>query len=169
MQDGGGAPPSGDIRDRVSRNGRRPRHRLPVVHHGAGQLRRVHGEEHVGRDQEGELITSSEPWPPNLSANGNCVQKQNGSFSGAGDAASRPGSSVGAAVAASTAVPAGETRAVSFALAWACPEVKFPTGRTYHRWAPSAARDVSRSSALPRLVTDTGIRLRQEVHQILRR
>ncbi|XP_062192980.1 uncharacterized protein LOC133896401 isoform X2 [Phragmites australis] len=64
--------------------------------------------------------------------------KNHGSFGnvGAGDApraASRPGSSVGAAVAASTAVPAGETRVVSFALAWACPEVKFPTGRTYHR------------------------------------
>ncbi|KAL6646589.1 hypothetical protein ACP70R_015666 [Stipagrostis hirtigluma subsp. patula] len=65
--------------------------------------------------------------------------KEHGSFisAGAGDAttgaASRPGSSVGAAVAASAAVPAGATRAVSFALAWACPEVKFPTGRTYHR------------------------------------
>ncbi|GJN39870.1 hypothetical protein PR202_gb29018 [Eleusine coracana subsp. coracana] len=64
--------------------------------------------------------------------------KKNGSFSGAGEgaikaAASRPGSAVGAAVAASTAVAAGETRVVSFAVAWACPEVKFPAGRTYHR------------------------------------
>ncbi|KAI5003148.1 hypothetical protein ZWY2020_030308 [Hordeum vulgare] len=48
-------------------------------------------------------------------------------------ASSRPGSSIGAAVAAATTVPAGGTRAVSFALSWSCPEVKFPAGRTYHR------------------------------------
>ncbi|CAO2200234.1 unnamed protein product [Urochloa humidicola] len=64
--------------------------------------------------------------------------KKHGTFghAGAGDAitaASRPGSSVGAAVAASTSVPAGATRVVSFSLAWACPEVKFPAGTTYHR------------------------------------
>ncbi|CAO2190101.1 unnamed protein product [Urochloa humidicola] len=64
--------------------------------------------------------------------------KKHGSIghAGAGDAitaASRPGSSVGAAVAASTSVPAGATRVVSFSLAWACPEVKFPAGTTYHR------------------------------------
>uniref|UniRef100_A0A0D9X3Q7 Non-lysosomal glucosylceramidase n=1 Tax=Leersia perrieri TaxID=77586 RepID=A0A0D9X3Q7_9ORYZ len=62
---------------------------------------------------------------------------RNGSFSGDGDgegkAASRPGSSIGAAVAATTAVAAGGTRVVSFALSWSCPEVKFPAGRTYHR------------------------------------
>ncbi|RLN05437.1 non-lysosomal glucosylceramidase-like [Panicum miliaceum] len=64
--------------------------------------------------------------------------KKHGSFghAGAGNtstAASKPGSSVGAAVAASTAVPAGATRVVSFSLAWACPNVKFPAGTTYHR------------------------------------
>ncbi|CAO2205518.1 unnamed protein product [Urochloa humidicola] len=64
--------------------------------------------------------------------------KKHGSFGhgGAGDApraASKPGSSVGAAVAASTSVPAGATRVVSFSLAWACPEIKFPAGTTYHR------------------------------------
>ncbi|CAO2177546.1 unnamed protein product [Urochloa humidicola] len=64
--------------------------------------------------------------------------KKHGSFghAGAGDgprASSKPGSSVGAAVAASTSVPAGATRVVSFSLAWACPEVKFPAGTTYHR------------------------------------
>ncbi|KAG8086635.1 hypothetical protein GUJ93_ZPchr0010g7452 [Zizania palustris] len=63
--------------------------------------------------------------------------KKHGSFSdaGAGKAAgaSRPGSSIGAAVAATTTVPAGGTRVVSFALSWSCPEVKFPAGRAYHR------------------------------------
>lgn len=52
MQDGRRAP-SGDVRDRVSRNGRRPRHRVPVFHDGAVQRRRVHGQGHVGPDQEG--------------------------------------------------------------------------------------------------------------------
>ena len=64
--------------------------------------------------------------------------QQHGSFGHAGacnasTAASKPGSSVGAAVAASTAVPAGATRVVSFSLAWACPDVKFPAGTTYRR------------------------------------
>lgn len=62
--------------------------------------------------------------------------QQHGSFGHAGDTpttASKPGSSVGAAVAASTSVPAGATRVVSFSLAWACSDVKFPTGTTYHR------------------------------------
>ncbi|XP_039852540.1 non-lysosomal glucosylceramidase-like isoform X2 [Panicum virgatum] len=64
--------------------------------------------------------------------------KKHGSFGHAGacnasTAASKPGSSVGAAVAASTAVPAGATRVVSFSLAWACPDVKFAAGTTYHR------------------------------------
>ncbi|WVZ95476.1 hypothetical protein U9M48_041237 [Paspalum notatum var. saurae] len=64
--------------------------------------------------------------------------KKHGTFghAGAGNApraASKAGSSVGAAVAAKTAVPAGATRVVSFSLAWACPDVKFPAGRTYHR------------------------------------
>lgn len=65
--------------------------------------------------------------------------KKHGAFGHAGNgnaaraAASKAGSSVGAAVAASTAVPAGATRVVSFSLAWACPEVKFPAGSTYYR------------------------------------
>lgn len=57
----------------------------------------------------------------------------NGNGNAARAAASKSGSSVGAAVAASTAVPAGATRVVSFSLAWACPEVKFPAGSTYQR------------------------------------
>ncbi|RCV29394.1 hypothetical protein SETIT_6G010000v2 [Setaria italica] len=48
-------------------------------------------------------------------------------------AASKPGSSVGAAVAASMALPAGARRVVSLSLAWACPDVKFAAGTTYHR------------------------------------
>ena len=55
--------------------------------------------------------------------------QQHGSFgrAGAGNApgaASKPGPSIGAAVA---------TRVVSFSLAWACPDVKFAAGTTYHR------------------------------------
>ncbi|VAI88493.1 unnamed protein product [Triticum turgidum subsp. durum] len=63
--------------------------------------------------------------------------KQHGSFSeartGKEPRASKSGSSIGAAVAAATTVPAGGTRVVSFALSWSCPEVKFPDGKTYHR------------------------------------
>ncbi|KAI4972425.1 hypothetical protein ZWY2020_003350 [Hordeum vulgare] len=63
--------------------------------------------------------------------------KQHGSFSETRTdkepRASKPGSSIGAAVAAATTVPAGGTRVVSFALSWSCPEVKFPDGKTYHR------------------------------------
>ncbi|KAG9130370.1 hypothetical protein Leryth_004250 [Lithospermum erythrorhizon] len=43
------------------------------------------------------------------------------------------GSQVGAAVAASLTIPEDSVRTVSFALAWACPEVTFANGRTYHR------------------------------------
>ncbi|MCL7033877.1 hypothetical protein MKW94_008196 [Papaver nudicaule] len=46
---------------------------------------------------------------------------------------SEPGSSIGAALAVSLAVPSKSTRTVTFSLAWACPEVKFPSGSTYHR------------------------------------
>ena len=52
MQDGGWAP-SGDVRDRVAGDRRRPRHRLPALHDGTIQLRRCHGEGHVGSDQQG--------------------------------------------------------------------------------------------------------------------
>ncbi|GER29230.1 non-lysosomal glucosylceramidase [Striga asiatica] len=46
---------------------------------------------------------------------------------------SEPGSVIGAAVAASVTVPAGEVKTVTFSLAWACPEINFTGGRTYHR------------------------------------
>ncbi|KAJ6850666.1 non-lysosomal glucosylceramidase-like [Iris pallida] len=46
---------------------------------------------------------------------------------------SDPKSSVGAAIAASVTVPSQTLRTVTFALAWACPRVKFPSGKTYHR------------------------------------
>ncbi|XP_010520789.1 PREDICTED: non-lysosomal glucosylceramidase [Tarenaya hassleriana] len=46
---------------------------------------------------------------------------------------SEQGSSIGAAVAASAKVPAGETCTVTFSLAWDCPEVQFPSGKIYHR------------------------------------
>ncbi|PKA53457.1 hypothetical protein AXF42_Ash012399 [Apostasia shenzhenica] len=44
-----------------------------------------------------------------------------------------PGSSIGAAVAASLHIPAHAVRTVTFALSWASPQIKFPCGRTYRR------------------------------------
>ncbi|KAG8089411.1 hypothetical protein GUJ93_ZPchr0011g27524 [Zizania palustris] len=46
---------------------------------------------------------------------------------------SKPGLSIGAAIAASVKLPPQATQNVSFSLAWACPEVKFNSGKTYHR------------------------------------
>ncbi|KAF7802268.1 non-lysosomal glucosylceramidase isoform X1 [Senna tora] len=46
---------------------------------------------------------------------------------------SQPGSSIGAAIAATVTVPSDAQRTVTFSLAWDCPEVKFPSGRTYYR------------------------------------
>ena len=48
MQDGGRVP-SGDVRDRIPGDGRRPCQRLPVLHNGTVQLRPVHGDGHVER------------------------------------------------------------------------------------------------------------------------
>ncbi|CAA7396531.1 unnamed protein product [Spirodela intermedia] len=48
-------------------------------------------------------------------------------------APSKPGESIGAAVSASVTVPPNEVRTVTFSLAWCCPEVSFPGGKTYHR------------------------------------
>ena len=53
---------------------------------------------------------------------------------------SEPGSLVGAAIAASVTIPADTVRTVTFSLAWACPEVNFSGGRTYHR---SVVNDLS--------------------------
>ncbi|KAJ9159051.1 hypothetical protein P3X46_024582 [Hevea brasiliensis] len=46
---------------------------------------------------------------------------------------SEPGSSIGAAIAASVTIPPDAVRSVTFSLAWDCPEVCFRGGRTYHR------------------------------------
>ncbi|EOX96994.1 hypothetical protein QUC31_015882 [Theobroma cacao] len=46
---------------------------------------------------------------------------------------SEPGSSIGAAIAASLAIPSDAVRTVTFSLAWDCPEVDFLGGKTYHR------------------------------------
>ncbi|KAL4302233.1 hypothetical protein GQ457_10G022510 [Hibiscus cannabinus] len=46
---------------------------------------------------------------------------------------SEPGSSIGAAIAASMTIPSDAVRTVTFSLAWDCPEVKFLGGKTYHR------------------------------------
>lgn len=46
---------------------------------------------------------------------------------------SKSGSCIGAAIAASVNVPSQASRTVTFSLAWACPEVKFPSGRIHYR------------------------------------
>ncbi|OAY39686.1 non-lysosomal glucosylceramidase isoform X1 [Manihot esculenta] len=46
---------------------------------------------------------------------------------------SEPGSSIGAAIAASVTIPPDAVRTVTFSLAWDCPEVCFRGARTYHR------------------------------------
>ncbi|XP_030955434.1 non-lysosomal glucosylceramidase-like isoform X2 [Quercus lobata] len=46
---------------------------------------------------------------------------------------SEPGSSIGAAIAASLTMPSNAVRSVTFSLAWDCPEVKFSSGKTYYR------------------------------------
>ncbi|XVF30182.1 hypothetical protein REPUB_Repub16aG0035200 [Reevesia pubescens] len=61
--------------------------------------------------------------------------KKHGSFDNLGYeecSPSEPGSSIGAAVAASLTVPSGSVRRVTFSLAWDCPEVRFGD-KTYHK------------------------------------
>ncbi|XP_064970338.1 uncharacterized protein LOC103989366 isoform X2 [Musa acuminata AAA Group] len=66
-----------------------------------------------------------------------CAIKEHGSFDHLDSVEmplhSEPGSSIGAAVAATVALASQTTRTVTFSLAWACPEVKFPCGKIYHR------------------------------------
>ncbi|XP_065870695.1 uncharacterized protein [Euphorbia lathyris] len=63
--------------------------------------------------------------------------KEHGSFDNIKPAGvsgpSEPGSSIGAAIAASVEIPPDAVRTVTFSLAWDCPEVPFIGGRTYHR------------------------------------
>nr|XP_048335999.1 non-lysosomal glucosylceramidase isoform X1 [Ziziphus jujuba var. spinosa] len=63
--------------------------------------------------------------------------KEHGSFDGLNSAetlvTSEPGSSIGAAVAASVTIPSEAVRTVTFSLAWDCPEVRFTSGKTYYR------------------------------------
>ncbi|GLT75667.1 hypothetical protein SLA2020_473720 [Shorea laevis] len=61
--------------------------------------------------------------------------KMHGSFDYIGQnetSTSEPGSSVGAAIAASVTIPSGSVRTVTFSLAWDCPEVRF-SEKTYHK------------------------------------
>ena len=61
MPDGGRAP-SGDVRDRIPGDGRRPCQRLPVLHDGTVQLRPVHGDGRVEREiKKVETIPSIHP------------------------------------------------------------------------------------------------------------
>lgn len=73
-------------------------------------------------------ITSKEMW--------NEI-KEHGSFdslnSDTAPTSSDPGSSIGAAIAATLTIPPDSTRAVTFSLAWDSPEVKFSGGKTYYR------------------------------------
>ncbi|WOL13032.1 Aminotransferase class-III [Canna indica] len=67
-----------------------------------------------------------------------CAIKENESFDHLNSSEmlfhSEPGSSIGAAVAASVEIASQTTRTVTFSLAWASPEVKFPSGKIYHRY-----------------------------------
>ncbi|CAN6720027.1 unnamed protein product [Malus baccata var. baccata] len=80
----------------------------------------------ISGDSEG--ITAKDMWSE---------IKEHGSFDSLNSAEtplpSEPGSSIGAAIAASVAVPPDGVRTVTFSLAWDCPEVKFMGGKTYHR------------------------------------
>ncbi|KAK6143402.1 hypothetical protein DH2020_023750 [Rehmannia glutinosa] len=46
---------------------------------------------------------------------------------------SEPGSCIGAAIAASISIPSGSSRTITFSVAWDCPEIRFSSGKTYHR------------------------------------
>ncbi|XP_038999531.1 non-lysosomal glucosylceramidase-like [Hibiscus syriacus] len=64
--------------------------------------------------------------------------KKNGSFDNLGYedcSPSKPGSSIGAAVAASLSVPPGSVRRVTFSLAWDSPEVRFGDKTYYKRYS----------------------------------
>ncbi|KAJ6696921.1 hypothetical protein OIU85_003296 [Salix viminalis] len=61
--------------------------------------------------------------------------KKNGTFDQIGcnkTSPSEPGSSIGAAIAASVTVPSGSIRTVTFSLSWDIPEIRF-SERSYHR------------------------------------
>ncbi|XP_059449873.1 uncharacterized protein LOC132180902 [Corylus avellana] len=62
--------------------------------------------------------------------------KKHGSFDNLGryqtPMTSKPGSSIGAAIAATMTIPSDSTRTVSFSLAWDCPELRFGQ-KTYHK------------------------------------
>ncbi|KAK4341185.1 hypothetical protein RND71_039686 [Anisodus tanguticus] len=77
---------------------------------------------------ESEIMTARDMWRE---------IEEHGSFDHLKDAqtlvASGKGSSTGAALAASVKVPSGAVRTVTFSLAWDCPEIRFPRGKTYHR------------------------------------
>ncbi|KAJ4964798.1 hypothetical protein NE237_016647 [Protea cynaroides] len=63
--------------------------------------------------------------------------KEHGSFdhldSDENPVPSEPGSSIGAAIAASLTIESHSVGTVTFSLAWACPVLKFSSGKTYHR------------------------------------
>ncbi|KAL3515756.1 hypothetical protein ACH5RR_022658 [Cinchona calisaya] len=85
--------------------------------------------------------------------------KEHGAFdhlnAGEKTVTSEPGSLVGAAVAASLTIRPYTTQTVTFSLAWACPEVNFLSGRTYHRrytkfygTSGNAASEIARDAIL---------------------
>ncbi|XP_024023556.1 non-lysosomal glucosylceramidase [Morus notabilis] len=68
---------------------------------------------------------------------------------------SEPGSSIGAAIAASVTIPSDATRTVTFSLAWDCPELRFSSGKTYYKRYTKfygihgdAAADIARDAIL---------------------
>ncbi|XP_009760228.1 uncharacterized protein [Nicotiana sylvestris] len=77
---------------------------------------------------ESEIMTARDMWRE---------IEEHGSFDHLKDAqtliTSEKGSSIGASLAASVKIPPGAVRTVTFSLAWDCPEIRFPSGKTYHR------------------------------------
>ncbi|XP_028086368.1 non-lysosomal glucosylceramidase isoform X2 [Camellia sinensis] len=76
---------------------------------------------------------------------------------------SEPGSSIGAAIAASVTIPPDAVRTVTFSLAWDCPEVNFMNGRTYYRryskfyGSGDAASNIARDAILEHKVWESQI------------
>ncbi|KAL5559867.1 hypothetical protein UlMin_036078 [Ulmus minor] len=61
---------------------------------------------------------------------------------------SKPGSSIGAAIAASLTIPPGAVREVTFSLAWDCPELRFSEKTYYRRYTKFYGRNGDAAASL---------------------
>lgn len=80
----------------------------------------------ISGDSQDVSVTAKDMWD---------VIRKNGTFDQIGcnkTSPSEPGSSIGAAIAASVTVPSGSIRTVTFSLSWDIPEIRF-SERSYHR------------------------------------